>query len=162
MYCDRSHHRWHHFYRMWNSNIASMRNIPLCFGLIYITVESIDFDTWNSVRKCTVNTTYMLSKPTIKCNVKKKLFEDISWYISWYDVCVFVCVCICIYIYVYIYICNVAKICSRGDFAQKKPSYCSLQILLGDRGGTVVKVLCYKSEGRWFDPSWCHWKFSLT
>ena len=22
----------------------------------------------------------------------------------------------------------------------------------GDRGGTVVKVLCYKSEGRWFDP----------
>jgi len=26
----------------------------------------------------------------------------------------------------------------------------------------VVKVLCYKSEGRWFDPSWCHWNFSLT
>ena len=24
----------------------------------------------------------------------------------------------------------------------------------GDRGGTVVKVLCYKSEGRWFDPEW--------
>jgi len=24
------------------------------------------------------------------------------------------------------------------------------------RGGTVVKVLCYKSEGRCFDPSWCH------
>ena len=23
----------------------------------------------------------------------------------------------------------------------------------GDRSGTVVKVLCYKSEGRWFDPS---------
>ena len=21
----------------------------------------------------------------------------------------------------------------------------------GDRGSTVVKVLCYKSEGRWFD-----------
>ena len=20
----------------------------------------------------------------------------------------------------------------------------------------MVKVLCYKSEGRWFDPSWCH------
>ena len=28
-------------------------------------------------------------------------------------------------------------------------------------GGTV-KVLCYKSEGRWFDPSWCHLNFSLT
>jgi len=27
----------------------------------------------------------------------------------------------------------------------------------GDRGSTVVKMLCYKSEGRWFDPSWCHW-----
>jgi len=26
----------------------------------------------------------------------------------------------------------------------------------------VVKVLCYKSEGRWFDPGWCHWNFSLT
>jgi len=25
--------------------------------------------------------------------------------------------------------------------------------------GTVVKVLCYKSEGRWFDPSWCQWIF---
>jgi len=27
---------------------------------------------------------------------------------------------------------------------------------------TVVKVLRYKSEGRWFDPSWCHWSFSLA
>jgi len=32
----------------------------------------------------------------------------------------------------------------------------------GDRGSKVVQVLCYKSEGRWFDPSWCHWNFSLT
>ena len=32
----------------------------------------------------------------------------------------------------------------------------------GDRGGTVVKTLRYKSESRWFDPSWCHWNFSLT
>jgi hypothetical protein len=31
-----------------------------------------------------------------------------------------------------------------------------------DRGSTVVKVLCYKSEGRRFDPSWCQWNFSLT
>jgi hypothetical protein len=29
-------------------------------------------------------------------------------------------------------------------------------------GGTVVKVLCYKSEGSWFDSRWCHWNFSLT
>ena len=32
----------------------------------------------------------------------------------------------------------------------------------GDRGSTVVKVLCYKSEGRWFDSTRCHWNFSLT
>jgi len=32
----------------------------------------------------------------------------------------------------------------------------------GDRGGTVVKMLCYKSEGRWYDSRWCHWNFSLT
>ena len=30
---------------------------------------------------------------------------------------------------------------------------------MGDRGGKVVKVLCYKSEGRLFDPSWCQWIF---
>ena len=35
-------------------------------------------------------------------------------------------------------------------------------VCYGDRGSTVVKVLCYKSEGRWFDPSLCHWNFSLT
>jgi len=26
-------------------------------------------------------------------------------------------------------------------------------------GSTVVKVLCYKSDGCWFDPSWCQWIF---
>jgi len=31
-----------------------------------------------------------------------------------------------------------------------------------DRGSTVVKVLRYKSEGRWFHSTWCHWNFSLT
>jgi hypothetical protein len=31
--------------------------------------------------------------------------------------------------------------------------------LLGDCSGAVVEVLCYKSEGRWFDPSYCHWIF---
>ena len=30
---------------------------------------------------------------------------------------------------------------------------------MGDHGSTVVKVLCYKSEGRWFDPRWCQWIF---
>jgi len=45
------------------------------------------------------------------------------------------------------------------DFAP----YClilkSLSHILGDRGNTVVKVLCYKSKGRWFNPSWCQWIF---
>ena len=31
-------------------------------------------------------------------------------------------------------------------------------MIRGDRGGTVVKVLSYKPEGRWFDPSWWHKK----
>jgi len=31
-----------------------------------------------------------------------------------------------------------------------------------ESGSTVFKVLCYKSEGWWLDPSWCQWKFSLT
>jgi len=30
------------------------------------------------------------------------------------------------------------------------------------RGSTVVKVLGYKSECRWFDPRWCQKDFSLT
>ena len=25
----------------------------------------------------------------------------------------------------------------------------------------MVNVQCYKSESRWFNPSWCHWNFSL-
>ena len=29
----------------------------------------------------------------------------------------------------------------------------------GDCGSAVVKVLRYKSEGRWFDSSWCQWIF---
>jgi hypothetical protein len=34
-------------------------------------------------------------------------------------------------------------------------------IICGDRSSTVVMVLCYKSEGRWFDPRCCHWNFPL-
>jgi len=31
--------------------------------------------------------------------------------------------------------------------------------VIEDRGSTLVKVQYYKSEGRWFDPSWCPWIF---
>jgi len=36
---------------------------------------------------------------------------------------------------------------------------CIFIYLYRGRGGTVVKMLCYKSERRWFDPSWCQWIF---
>ena len=36
----------------------------------------------------------------------------------------------------------------------------SLHVSAGDRSSTVVKVLCYKSEGRWFHSSWCQLNFS--
>ena len=49
-----------------------------------------------------------------------------------------------IYIYIYIYF----------DFNNI--------YIIGDRSSTVVKVLCYKLEGHWFNPSWCHCNFSLT
>jgi hypothetical protein len=31
----------------------------------------------------------------------------------------------------------------------------SISNISGDRGSTVVKMLYYKSDGRWFDPNWC-------
>jgi len=34
------------------------------------------------------------------------------------------------------------------------PVLMGVQYYTGDRGGIVVKVLCYKLEGRWFDSSW--------
>jgi len=37
--------------------------------------------------------------------------------------------------------------------------YYGSTIYLEDRGSTMVKVLCYKSEVRWFDHSWCQWIF---
>jgi len=39
--------------------------------------------------------------------------------------------------------------------------YESILLTTVDRGSTVVKVLCYKSEGRWFDPSWYQWAFFI-
>ena len=49
---------------------------------------------------------------------------------------------------------------STSDLNEYLQLYFSFSIHFhGDRGSTVVKVLCYKSEGRWFDPSWCQWIF---
>ena len=44
----------------------------------------------------------------------------------------------------------------KSDFHTQ---FCRTTLLKRDRGSTVVKVLCYKSEGRWFDPSCCQWIF---
>ena len=51
---------------------------------------------------------------------------------------------------------GILKSASCGKFSELLCSY------PGDRGGTVVKALCYKPEGRWFDSRWCHWNFSFT
>jgi len=47
-----------------------------------------------------------------------------------------------------------------GTYTETELQYQYVIVTNGDRGSTVVKVLCYKSEGCWFDPSWCHWNFS--
>jgi len=63
-----------------------------------------------------------------------------------------------------------------GPKKKKKKNYCANILMMeckwrfkkedfivsGDRGSTVVKGLCYKSEGRWFNSRWCHRNFSLT
>jgi len=47
--------------------------------------------------------------------------------------------------------------------SSKYPKREDLQsVLLTVRGSTGVKLLRYKSEGRWFDSRWCYWNFSLT
>ena len=45
---------------------------------------------------------------------------------------------------------------SPTDILCKTVFICGTPTLNGDRAGTVVKVLCYKSEGCWFDSRWCH------
>jgi hypothetical protein len=37
-----------------------------------------------------------------------------------------------------------------------------LRLERGDRGITVVEVLRYKSEGRWFDPIWCQFFIDIN
>ena len=46
-----------------------------------------------------------------------------------------------------------------GKPLASKPSAFEVKTLIENRGSTVVKVLYYKLEGRWFDLSWCQWIF---
>jgi len=60
--------------------------------------------------------------------------------------------------------CTCRKIGHRSSRATSVPWFLGyIYLRFRDRGSTVVKVLCYKSVGRWFDPSWCqcifHWSF---
>jgi len=41
-----------------------------------------------------------------------------------------------------------------NSISSYKSNLKNVHVPIGNSGSTVVKVLCYKSEGRWFDPSW--------
>jgi hypothetical protein len=58
---------------------------------------------------------------------------------------------------------HIASVQDGGGWSTPHPGHkASTHQIGGYDGGTVVKVLRYKSEGRWFDSRWCHWNFSLT
>ena len=56
---------------------------------------------------------------------------------------------------------NLQPLLTEYDLVANLISHFPMEIK-GDRDGTVVTLLRYKSEGRWFDSRWCHWNFSLT
>jgi len=68
--------------------------------------------------------------------------------------CVITVVALCYY---YISMCyariSVGNLCTCRPSAYWQYSFYCHYSYNGDRGSTVVKVLCYKSEGRWYDPS---------
>jgi len=48
----------------------------------------------------------------------------------------------------------------KGIWVAKNHHFISVSThTAGDCGSKVVKVLCFNSEGCWFDPSWCQWIF---
>jgi len=53
-------------------------------------------------------------------------------------------------------------VCTEPQCLYKGALHISLRIKSTGGDRTVVKVLCYKSEGPWFGPRWCHWNFLLT
>ena len=65
--------------------------------------------------------------------------------------------------YIFIYFINNHVVC----YTVKRQLNCKFLFVrstgnVADRGSRVVKELCYKSEGCWFDFRRCHWNFSLT
>jgi hypothetical protein len=59
---------------------------------------------------------------------------------------------------------EVSEQCHTGAFpiSSLYVYYPTVNLLGTADGGTVIKVLRYKSEGRWFDSTWCQWNFPLT
>ena len=68
----------------------------------------------------------------------------------------YICICMHVWMYVCMYVYLYVNLYYMYMYKHMYTYVC------GDRGSTVVKVLCYNSEGRWFDPSWCQWILSLT
>ena len=48
---------------------------------------------------------------------------------------------------------NMTSVQSVKFYMLNQVAYTLITVVYGDRGSTVIKVLCHKSEGRWFDPS---------
>ena len=93
------------------------------------------YDIWNDV--WCYDMIWYIWYMMIWCMMLRDIWYDIWYIMIWYDVW-----CYMIYdIYIYIYLLTAIGLTPGGS---------------GDRVVTVVKVLCYKSEGRYFDPTWCH------
>ena len=99
---------------------------------------------------------------------KRNEFSQMASDLKLHSVCVCVCVCVvCVCVLrcsVFFHFQGIWRICFLffACFDSLLKDGLLERILIpsiaqGDRSSTVVKALCYKSEGRWFDPSWCHW-----
>ena len=73
---------------------------------------------------------------------------------------------ICVLLYKYTIQCHVILFEYTCNYARHLvfgfQFLCNHIHVTGDRGGTVIKVLCYKFEGRWFASRWWRLNFSLT
>ena len=88
----------------------------------------------------------------------RRKLETVTKFIS--DVCDFL-----FHPFAFIYLCLFSKFYPYSFCASFLPLFLIFlppSLSLVDRCSTVVKVLRYKLEGRWFDPRGCHWNFSLT
>ena len=86
------------------------------------------------------NPARLINKTYLQMSSDNRLFQFIIFFMSFS------------YLLFCLQLCSINKL--------NKISYSSNSI--GGRGGTVVKVLCYKSAGCWFDSRWYQCNVSLT